>query len=1367
MNRKKEGMEKSRSASLLLSAVACGALFAMTTAGGPDGWGAAALPMPTGKATVVKGLGRGDVVTSCVPVRVGNVVTALNKKLEMDPRSGRITLVVDDDTVFTCGESYCFVDGKTGMKSWGVFSTGPRSRKWHSRIENREDGGTYVTEAFLRTSSGEEYLQNRTTMTVLPDGIVKATFEGFPSRDESIVKIDNPGGLYFGGGAKALPGSAADFNGRVVTFDDNPSFKTECNGLGKNARDYSIIYYKGDEARQFGLTVAKGFSGTVGWGVWTKGTLHGSFGATGVKTVYIDVRSGVRRATNPDIRGGIDWRAIEGLEMPEERKNLFENVSFERGWRCWDSFKLNGGKGFTPARWDVEFFAIDDKTAHSGRRSLRCYAPEWREEHAVKHDLWGYATMSTTLCPVPDPGRYTVSFWARATDTNVLLKAWCPAFSYTETYPRISRYLPKTKETYARFFLTKEWRRHSFSFDLPKADPLKLVFVLGTPMGTPQGYAWIDDVQFERGGEATQFEAPAAEGELVMSDPDQFCDPDRPLEARLNVYAAEKGEVRVEVRSFLGEPIFSRTYQFAPEEGRAVVALDGLDESLPGSGVYKMKRTFKLASGRAAFEHDRFTVARSLDFLPRRWRFIQSNYGDPFENTEVLRELARWRRIGIDRLYGPETGLNREMYALVKGLGMHPGFFRIGGGRYFEEVRPDPKNPRKVEKRQLKGAIGSVDYDMSRPRLGSLTNAPGVNVYLVGHRDLGMDLDGRYLKMLEDAAAAKVARYPFIRQWECSSEINCALGYDYWSDDHDWDHQMRNFSKWLAAIYRGAKRADPKLMVSNDSAMNMSDSCLAEIKATLRYCAEMGVKFDAIGAHTYRYSPESPDLDDGFKTLTEAAVALGYPADVPLVCGEGMHWGPYEVRAWGLKSANWQNVPESWWSAAAALSYDIGRTEIRSAAWRARSWLVGYKYAKRMLEMNSGNTNNFQLDANQTPFLSQIISSVLVSLLGSSDFIEDVRFAPYCRAYVFRDEKGRGIAAVWCHKTEVDESREDAPTAQASFGDSLEAVVDMVGSRRRFVDGQFAVTPQPLYFVSRPGRLNDLLAAVKRFRVTSGPAANLVEVSFNPGAPDATAVCVKSFTGETTNYLEKVETPFSYEDVSTARCRTAKSDYSAFLVRRVPEGATAGTIAWPTVPTVRLPNRGKGASPGFEACYQLAWNKAGIYLRVSVKDSRFVHVEDPDLYRRHDNDCLRILLDACANARFNHRRGFDDDDYVYDVYPSADGRSARVFRRRSPDIQLTLGTYAPRNGIFADELPASFEKTRDGYVYTVTMPAKYVLPLRLEKGRVVGFGLIVSDANDASAPFGKRSCGTLSNAIGRGSPVYERPEFWPAALLWD
>ena len=70
-------------------------------------------------------------------------------------------------------------------------------------------------------------------------------------------------------------------------------------------------------------------------------------------------------------------------------------------------------------------------------------------------------------------------------------------------------------------------------------------------------------------------------------------------------------------------------------------------------------------------------------------------------------------------------------------------------------------------------------------------------------------------------------------------------------------------------------------------------------------------------------------------------------------------------------------------------------------------------------------------------------------------------------------------------------------------------------------------------------------------------------------------------------------------------------------------------------------------------------------------------------------------------------------------------------------------------------------------INSVTFPAKYVLPLRLEKGRCVGFGISVSDANDPKAPFGKRYLGCLVNTILPGKGPYDHPERWPVALLWE
>lgn len=102
------------------------------------------------------------------------------------------------------------------------------------------------------------------------------------------------------------------------------------------------------------------------------------------------------------------------------------------------------------------------------------------------------------------------------------------------------------------------------------------------------------------------------------------------------------------------------------------------------------------------------------------------------------------------------------------------------------------------------------------------------------------------------------------------------------------------------------------------------------------------------------------------------------------------------------------------------------------------------------------------------------------------------------------------------------------------------------------------------------------------------------------------------------------------------------------------------------------------------------------------------------------------------------------------------------WRNLQPDIQLTLGTTAPRNKAFEPEIPAKFTRTAGGYVYEAVFPAKYLLPIRLKKGSAFGFSLFVNDRDDAGGNV--KSCLTLT-PDGTGS--YNNPHLWPVMLLWD
>ena len=203
---------------------------------------------------------------------------------------------------------------------------------------------------------------------------------------------------------------------------------------------------------------------------------------------------------------------------------------------------------------------------------------------------------------------------------------------------------------------------------------------------------------------------------------------------------------------------------------------------------------------------------------------------------------------------------------------------------------------------------------------------------------------------------------------------------------------------------------------------------------------------------------------------------------------------------------------------------------------------------------------------------------------------------------------------------------------------------------------------------------------------------------------------------------------------------------------------------WNKIPSFRIKNKSQNVKypeSDFAATGQIAWDKNNFYLRVTVKDNMFVHTERKGIGARWNNDTLQFYFDTRCSARKNNVRTFDDDDYAYDIHPSPDGKSAELFRFRTPDIQLTLGITAPKDLTYANDVPCKFTRTKDGYIYETALPARYVLPARLEAGYAMGFALFVNDRDE-----GKDIKQSLT-LTPQGTAPFNRPHLYPLIILTD
>jgi hypothetical protein len=183
----------------------------------------------------------------------------------------------------------------------------------------------------------------------------------------------------------------------------------------------------------------------------------------------------------------------------------------------------------------------------------------------------------------------------------------------------------------------------------------------------------------------------------------------------------------------------------------------------------------------------------------------------------------------------------------------------------------------------------------------------------------------------------------------------------------------------------------------------------------------------------------------------------------------------------------------------------------------------------------------------------------------------------------------------------------------------------------------------------------------------------------------------------------------------------------------------------------------------FSGWFKVAWNQKGIYICVKITDDKFVHKEFEKTGSRWNNDSLQIYFDTACDARSKQQLGYDRNDYDYAVFPDSNARSSIVYRYLSPDPQITLGTQTPPDKTIAEDIPSAFKRTKDGYVYEVFFPAKYLLPIRLEKGRVSGFSIFVNDRDNPDAK-NRKSALTLAP---EGSGCYNKPHLWPTMLLWE
>ena len=546
-------------------------------------------------------------------------------------------------------------------------------------------------------------------------------------------------------------------------------------------------------------------------------------------------------------------------------------------------------------------------------------------------------------------------------------------------------------------------------------------------------------------------------------------------------------------------------------------------------------------------------------------------------------------------------------------------------------------------------------------------------------------------------------------------------------------------------------------------------------------------RFDAFAIHTYRDRPENPDLDLDISRLRSFMKKYGYGNETALYFPEGGQYNLYYIPAWKLEIAMWNTI-HSWLYG--AVSYEMGWTEKMVASLYARHYLTLLKYPNTSFGQIAAICGMvYAIDLAMTPFATQKVINTMGQLLGDAVFVEDIRFAPTVRAFLFEDGQKRPVAAVWTHDPEIEKGKEDPLVARIPFpaGCDVEVFDLMEAPRKAVFDKSRAlllgVSSHVMFLRGKPGSTHAFAQALRKssiirggnifplqmkmllsgsqakFLVTnpaetvykSGVSCNKQPLSVLAVGPRARAELNVRF-GKKLAFDKIIKQPLTLQIGKF----TLDHTFSGVLCRQI-KGNVPQWDKLPRIPLAKFSRTQKDSD--FSGYWQMAWNRENFFLRVFVKDDHFCHEEYAIPAKRYDNDSLQIYFDTFCNARSKKTAGYDQDDYEYAFYPDKTGTKGRIFRVHQPEIQLTLGTAAPPSYTFADDMKRSFVKVKGGYVYTVTFPAKYLLPIQLKEGTHFGFGLFVNDRDQ-----GKKAEKYLTIATD-GKGCYNRPKFYPVVIL--
>ena len=766
----------------------------------------------------------------------------------------------------------------------------------------------------------------------------------------------------------------------------------------------------------------------------------------------------VARLDAPPAVEGHDLWDQDALHLPKSpTRNLFPNPSFEQGLRYWRW--MGGGAHYT--RSEVKRYAIDGSNGLFGKSAMVVHPTQSSSAPLLSFSLPGKKGQT-----------YTVSFHAKAEKAGAGAKL--VLFS-TKTGGQFTRdNFNKTKVER----LTSDWQRFSQSF-VSDGAPVALVL----SVGNNGGKVWIDCIQYEAGSKATEFVCAPLEGRLSTSDPDNNVEFGKKLDPGFELYGQQGrgGEVEITLYNFFKSTLWQKVFSVKAGE-RLALPFDTLGLA---KGTYIVRAKYTAAGVAPYYDFYRFTLIESLNGTHATKNLYGALFMTRINRTEDLCDLMRRCGFGGSTSYGPGKA-DPFNYEIRNKYSITDYTHTLADGAFLTEEQSRKK-------------FEDPDYRFMMALDSRIWRSPGL-AKEIKIKETYTEQDAKHVEELAFRAAASM---PQVRVWSLATEEE--IIYPPLVKHRDY----KEFAKLQLAVYRGVKRANPKAIVMPSGGTSGYGKIRGKDAIEGYLAATQGlVKWDAVAVHPYGSCDGTlgkDDLDENIQMLRDTMAKYGYGNETPIYLNEGGGQG---------SPSRWGDGPDYSYDGGQP-SYDQGLREFLHACTMAREYIICLKYWPQLDHFNCWQDDQREiLDYNLTPSSAMLGVNTLGHLLAKPKFVADIRPSPGMRGYAFEDDKGNGVAAVWCTLDNVELGFERGPEMRIKFAGPRLELIDLMGKSYPLAvdpDGYVNVrlTPAPLFF--RSASPKKLVAALRDAEVSG--AGTSIKVSFLPTREGQIAAKVENLTG--------------------------------------------------------------------------------------------------------------------------------------------------------------------------------------------------------------------------------------------------------------